>query len=515
MPENTGTTQPREKIFQEALGEAVLVMDCHVLLAPGAIEKLIAFYDANPDNGDILSGPLVHDDLGGISTHFQDEWGGEMWGRWGTDSRGANPDGEPFEIFAQGLGLFSCRKSKWLGFNPNFLGFGGEEGYIHTKFRQAGRKALCLPFLRWWHRFGRPSGVKYPLTRWNKLRNYVLGFQELGLDLAPVHKEFVASGKMPQSEWDAMLTDPVGSTAPAATCVPCSKQAATMEVGTLADFYTQVQASKRDLDQHLPKLKELAENCAHVTEFTDRRESTVALAAAKPKTLISHTKEPEYLKPLHQMVKAESAIDTFTTHEKSDPADVAEISETDMLFLDSGPHKAERLWSILEKHGHKVKRYIVLHDTALYSEEGEGGGPGYLPAHQAFLNRRDGLGHVDRAGVVTNAWHRSSPGQASRTIHGGCRTWGSQPSRTLRACRRTAAMKSGSRPPATHAGSRRSARQNPSWEVGRSSLHLGPRSITVPPAAAAGQLDRVAQRWFHNGRWPTVGASCLDHDSGC
>ena len=49
----------------------------------------------------------------------------------GTDDRGRDSNGEPFEIPMQGLGMFSCRKEAWLGFNPLFNGFGGEEGYIH------------------------------------------------------------------------------------------------------------------------------------------------------------------------------------------------------------------------------------------------------------------------------------------------------------------------------------------------------------------------------------------------
>lgn len=75
----------------------------------------------------------------------------------------------------------SCRKDAWLGFHPQFRGFGGEEGYIHEKFRRAGRSVWCLPFLRWLHRFGRPQGVTYPLMRENRVRNYLLGRLELGL----------------------------------------------------------------------------------------------------------------------------------------------------------------------------------------------------------------------------------------------------------------------------------------------------------------------------------------------
>jgi len=187
-----GTAFAKDQIFRAARGEAVLVCDSHVLFAPGAIARLKDYYRAHPDTRDLLQGPLVYDDLASLSTHFDPVWRGQMWGVWATDPRGTDPDAEPFEIPMQGMGVFSCRRSAWRGFNPLFRGFGGEEGYIHEKFRQGGARCLCLPFLRWTHRFGRPGGIPYPLTVEEKLRNYVLGFAELGLDLAPVLAHFAA-----------------------------------------------------------------------------------------------------------------------------------------------------------------------------------------------------------------------------------------------------------------------------------------------------------------------------------
>jgi hypothetical protein len=89
-----------------------------------------------------------------------------------------------------GLGLFACRRAAWPGFHPNFRGFGGEEGYIHEKVRQHGGRILCLPFLRWLHRFGRPLGLAY-INRWeDRIRNYVIGFGELGLDTTEMESHF-------------------------------------------------------------------------------------------------------------------------------------------------------------------------------------------------------------------------------------------------------------------------------------------------------------------------------------
>jgi len=188
--EVVGTAAPRDLIFHEARGEAVLCCDSHVLFAPGAIARLKAYYREHPDTIDLLQGPLVYDDLTSMSTHFDPVWREQMWGTWATDPRGLDPEGEPFEIPMQGLGVFSCRKEAWPGFNPAFRGFGGEEGYLHEKVRQRGGRTLCLPWLRWVHRFGRPNGVPYPLSVEDKFRNYLIGHAELGLDLEPVRGHF-------------------------------------------------------------------------------------------------------------------------------------------------------------------------------------------------------------------------------------------------------------------------------------------------------------------------------------
>jgi len=151
---------------------------------------LIDFFEAGKDEGNLLQGPMLYDDLKGYATHFDLVWREQMWGIWGTDERGGHVNNEPFEIPAQGLGLFACRKDSWLGFNPFFRGFGGEEGYIHEKYRKAGKKTLCLPFLQWMHRFGRPNGIKYPITLDNKVRNYFIGHLELGMNVSPIIEHF-------------------------------------------------------------------------------------------------------------------------------------------------------------------------------------------------------------------------------------------------------------------------------------------------------------------------------------
>jgi len=188
---NYKSTTVKNKVFELADTPYVMCIDCHILLEPGSIKKLIDFYDTGKDKGNLLQGPLVYDDLNNISTHFDlKTWSSHMWGVWATDERGKDLNAKPFEIPAQGMGLFSCRKDSWLGFNKEFRGFGGEEGYIHEKYRKNNKKILCLPFLRWLHRFNRPAGVPYVNDYKDRFRNYMIGFTELGLDTTELRDHF-------------------------------------------------------------------------------------------------------------------------------------------------------------------------------------------------------------------------------------------------------------------------------------------------------------------------------------
>tara|TARA_R110000851_G_scaffold262583_2_gene415042 strand:- start:657 stop:1727 length:1071 start_codon:yes stop_codon:yes gene_type:complete len=184
------STAVRDLVFQEATTPYVLCMDSHVLLEPGSLEKLLQYYKQYPDTDNLLQGPMIYDDLKTPITHMDPVWRAHMYGIWATDDRGLMPDQSPFEIPMHGMGLFTCRKAAWLGFNKRFRGFGGEEGYIHEKYRRAGHKTICLPFLRWNHRFERPGGPKYNLSLEDRIRNYFIGFIENKMDVSPVISHF-------------------------------------------------------------------------------------------------------------------------------------------------------------------------------------------------------------------------------------------------------------------------------------------------------------------------------------
>lgn len=290
-----GTSASRNLVFSEASGEIVMCMDSHVLLGPGALYYLMGFYDQFPDSMDLLQGPLIYEDPAGFSTHFTDKWQAEMWGVWGMDPRGEHPDNPPFEIPGQGLGLFACRKTAWLGFNPHFRSFGGEEMYIHTKFRQAGRKTWCLPGLRWWHRFGRPRGVNYPLNREDKVRNYLLGHLELKLSLDRVYNHFVKEIGMPQEHFDLLLAEATQLTKsennealePVVTNEPVVE--IIENTGGCQGCQNKAEAIKKALDSvKLSEFTKYFEEATCIVEITEKRDSShTELILGKPKQIIS------------------------------------------------------------------------------------------------------------------------------------------------------------------------------------------------------------------------------------
>lgn len=439
MEDAIGTSPPRNKIFEIAHGEIVLALDCHVLLFPGAIEALIDYFDENPDSMDLIQGPMFYDGLNSCSTHFENVWRAEMLGVWGSAwkcncgedgqifsfadvngqtaphlvTMGKEPiaacgtcrrlipirpwagheqameaegfrrigmtslkDAPAFDIPGQGLGLFACRKEAWLGFHPLARGFGGEEIYIHEKYRQAGRRALCLPALRWLHRFGRADADKprYPLTRWGKIRNYVLEFNELKWDLAPIHEHFVKNDLMSEDKWKQLIANPEKLESEA-QCSTCGGSQTIPAFNSLDAVFDKIKATPRDLNEHMDKIKELAGNVKTVTEISNRRESTLAILAGRPRKFVSYNTEVDGF-----VEAAKRQIDPTQTsyfpHRISDSRMIGVIEDTDMLFIDS-EHTYDRLKEELDKYAPKVSRYIVMHDTQIFGLTGQGSEPGH------------------------------------------------------------------------------------------------------------------------------------------
>lgn len=430
-----GTSAPRDEIFRRASGDAVLVIDSHVLPFPGAIRRLLDYFDAHPDSRDLIQGPLLMDPMSSTATHFSDVWRRGMWGTWGSawiapDGRyvdvrqatagtvelfelmsnapirleahipwarhelalrrlGFTPAAETedlFEIPAQGLGYFACRRDAWLGFHPEFREFGGEEWYIHHKFRQAGHRCLCDPQQKWMHRFADPgAGRNYQRSAIAKIRNYVLGHLELGLPLDRVRRHFVdglnedptqpiSSETISPQRWDRLVANP--------TQYPVEKEAAAPPAATdLESLYRKALHTKSDINEHCPKLRELASQCDTVVEFGMRHGvSTVALLAGQPKRLLSVDLRSD---PIGKTLADHAGATEFEFRQGSSLE--VDIPPCDLLFIDT-KHTADHLSAELEKHAPQSRRWIAMHDTVVFGTRGEDGQrPGLLHALQQFM----------------------------------------------------------------------------------------------------------------------------------
>jgi len=82
----------------------------------------------------------------------------------------------------QGMGLLSFERKNWPEISHHFKGFGGEEGYISEKFKQNGGKNICLPQLKWNHRFGRPNGAPFSVTIEDRVWNYFIAWMDIDLN---------------------------------------------------------------------------------------------------------------------------------------------------------------------------------------------------------------------------------------------------------------------------------------------------------------------------------------------
>lgn len=442
LPDKVGTAPPRNEVFRQSNSEVTICIDSHVLLEKEFFPNLNSFFEKNPTFDGLLTGPMIMDDLAHKSIIFDLIWRSGMWGVWAAmweSPSGAHyitrespkgfltllryengesvieiPEGLPakvawprhevvleslnwrrlgysdsdvFDIPAQGLGMFGCRTDSWLGFNDHFRGFGGEEGYIHEKYRQAGKKVISLGGLGWIHQFRDTSETPpYPAWLHHKIRNYVIGFQEIGRSLDSIYDHFVSRGQYKEQEWHYLLEDPIGRVNPlgysdkpkVALPMPSIEDAANLEA-----LFLWACKTPRDTHDHLPTFKRLVESVdsAVVVEISKRRETGIGWAAGRPAHLISFLTEHDPLSDLARLTAGAAGVKWDVIRVPESPESVPEC---DILFIDSR-HTKDQLLRELRNFGKGVRKHIVLHDTEIYCYRGENGGPGLCPAIAEWL----------------------------------------------------------------------------------------------------------------------------------
>lgn len=164
-------------MLDHATGDVVLGLDCHVLLQLGFIDALMGYWKAHPESRDMLTGPLIYNDMKATSVKMEPKWRGHDFGCWGDDPE-AMKAGVPFEVPMQGMGCFSFLKNNAPMVGKKFTGFGAEEWYIAEKTRLNGGRVMCHPAMGWNHRFEWPKRT-FPLSMHDKIRNYYIGWLEV------------------------------------------------------------------------------------------------------------------------------------------------------------------------------------------------------------------------------------------------------------------------------------------------------------------------------------------------
>jgi hypothetical protein len=128
-----------------------------------------------------------------------------------------------------------------------------------------------------------------------------------------------------------------------------------------------------DINEHIPLIIKLAQECDHITEMGVRGiVSTWAWLAGAPKDGLHCY---DLLNPSKWNGDIQSVYDTAEAYNipfKFIEADVLkiDIEETDLLFIDTW-HRYEQLVAELEKHSNKARKYICFHDTTTFAHKGE------------------------------------------------------------------------------------------------------------------------------------------------
>jgi len=152
---------------------------------------------------------------------------------------------------------------------------------------------------------------------------------------------------------------------------------------TIFEMYQKVCNQQTDINEHLPTLKRFAEECSHITEFGVRFvTSTWAFLSTDAKVISYDINANQFTQACKQICAMNGRDWTFNL----DSTLTCEIEETDLLFIDTfhayGQCKAE-----LEKHSHKVRKYIAFHDSETWGRVSENGSPkGVMDAIEEFIS---------------------------------------------------------------------------------------------------------------------------------
>ena len=137
--------------------------------------------------------------------------------------------------------------------------------------------------------------------------------------------------------------------------------------------YQYAKNTPSDINQHLPKLREYAEQCDHITEMGVRGVvSTWAFIASKASKVVA-------IDILNVAVPDVEKLQFICADDLT-----IEIEETDFLFIDTA-HNYNQCIQELNLHGNKARKFIGFHDVGIFGKNGDDGGRGLMFAINEFL----------------------------------------------------------------------------------------------------------------------------------
>lgn len=149
-----------------------------------------------------------------------------------------------------------------------------------------------------------------------------------------------------------------------------------------------------DTNEHLPKLRELASACGHVTEFGNWTGTSACgllmglleSSQPAPRTFVTIDINKDYLDAcLKRLSGFERDPKVVTVVGRLGSTLELDIDPTDFLFIDSW-HTYTQLSAELDRHASKVRKYLGFHDTVSFGFYGEDGAcPGLDAAIDEFL----------------------------------------------------------------------------------------------------------------------------------
>ena len=160
-----------------------------------------------------------------------------------------------------------------------------------------------------------------------------------------------------------------------------------IQAGPMSEAFDILTRTATDINEHLPMLYYLAQQCDHVTEFGVRTgASTLAFLhglQGRPATLRSYDINDQYgvQDSLTKWTRVEWTFSICST------LSITRIEPTDLLFVDT-LHNYDQVRQELALHGESARRWIVFHDTETFGTVGDDGGRGINQAITEWLEAK-------------------------------------------------------------------------------------------------------------------------------